>query len=547
MKYWLLLLLPAFAFGQGKKEQLEKLMAQSKIPGLSLVYVKDGKIAESYFLGKRSNDNNLPVDSSTVFAAASLSKCVFAYGLLKLVDEGKISLDSPLTRYVDYPDVKVDSRYRLVTVREALSHTSGLPNWRSGGSLKFQYDPGTRFRYSGEGFVWLSKAVDTISGSPIEKWMQDHVLKVLAMNRSSYLWQEKFADDFAQPHNDYGQTRSKYFPNEANVAHSFQTTGPDYGRFLVTILNKKGLSAKTFADAYKAQPHSSFQDYPGKLAWGLGLGYGQSDYGNYFWQWGDNGTYKAFLIGFPDKKEGLVYFTNSSNGLSVAKEVLNLFFNWSGMALNWLNYSKFQDPGFEFNQRLSQMSAQEAIKPYMLTDGSRIDTTRIDADICADMVGNLVSQKRWEEAKWLAEAAVKAYPKSTRALGALAEASLRSGDRETAANACMAYAAIDTLDETPKKALDRLLDRPDTASGKPHVFKLSDYDNARNVQLVGDFNDWNDFTLPMRWVDGAWTIKVNLKPGKHEYKFVVDGMWLPDFSNKQMNAEKNFNSVIEIK
>jgi hypothetical protein len=53
--------------------------------------------------------------------------------------------------------------------------------------------------------------------------------------------------------------------------------------------------------------------------------------------------------------------------------------------------------------------------------------------------------------------------------------------------------------------------------------------------------------LPMRWVDGAWTIKVNLKPGKHEYKYVVDGIWLPDFSNKQMNAEKNFNSVIETK
>src|SRR6185369_15458687 len=106
MKYWLILLLPALAFGQDKKDQLEKLMAASKIPGLSLVYVKNGKITESYFLGKRSNDNNLPVDSNTVFAAASLSKCVFAYGLLQLVDAGKISLDSPLMKYVDYPDVK---------------------------------------------------------------------------------------------------------------------------------------------------------------------------------------------------------------------------------------------------------------------------------------------------------------------------------------------------------------------------------------------------------------------------------------------------------
>src|SRR4030095_10546389 len=126
--------------------------------------------------------------------------------------------------------------------------------------------------------------------------------------------------------------------------------------------------------------------------------------------------------------------------------------------------------------------------------------------------------KRWDEAKWLAVATVKAYPKSPRALESLAEASLRAGDLKAAANACMSYAVIDTTDKTVKKALDRMLDRPDTASGNPHVFKLSDYDNARNVQLVGDFNDWNDFTLPMRWVDGAWTISVNLKPGKYEYK-----------------------------
>jgi len=547
MKYWLILLLPILAFGQNKKDQLEKLMAASKIPGLSLVYVKNGKIAESYFLGKRSNDNNLPVDSSTVFSAASLSKCVFAYGLLQLVDEGKLSLDSPLMKYVDYPDVKHDLRYKRVTVREALSHTSGLPNWRNGSVLNFQYDPGTRFRYSGEGFVWLSKAADTLSGLSIENFMQTRVLKPLAMNRSSNLWQDRFANDFAQPHNDYGQTRSKYYPNDANMAHSLQTTGPDYGRFLLALLNKKGLSAKTFAEAYKAQPHSDFQDYAGKLAWGLGLGNGQSDYGSYFWQWGDNGTYKAFLIGFPDRKEGLVYFTNSSNGLSVANEILNLFFNWSGMALKWLNYSKFQDPSFQLNQRFAQMPAKEALQPFMTADGSNIDTSKVSADFCSDMVNDLIWQKRWEDAKWLADATVKSYPKSNSALGARAIAYLRSGDMKAAAEACKAYAAADTSDKDVRKVLDRILDKPDTAEGKPQLFKLADYANAHNVQLVGEFNDWNDFTLPMRWIDGAWTITLNLKPGKYEYKFVVDGMWLPDFSNKQMNAERNFNSIVEIK
>jgi len=547
MKKWLLLFLPLASLAQDRKTEIESMMAKAAIPGLSLVYVKDGKIAESYALGLRSNDTRLPVDSNTIFAAASLSKCVFAYGLLQLVDQGRINLDSPLARYVDYKDVKHDPRYKLVTVREALSHTAGLPNWRNGSELNFQYDPGKQFRYSGEGFVWLSKAMDTLTGESTEQWMQKNVFAKLAMNNSSYLWQERYAGDYAQPHSEIGKTRSKYYPKESNVAHSLQTTANDYGRFLLALLNKKGLKPATVVALNQAQPHSAFADYGGKLAWGLGLGYGQSDHGDYFWQWGDNGTYKAFLIGFPGKKEGLVYFTNSSNGLAIANQLLQLFFTWDGQALKWLDYANYQSSSFQMYQRMAVMPAKEAIKPYLVADGSIADSTKIKDDYYGDIIYMLIDQKRWDEAKWLAQMNAKAFPNSSNAYANLALASLRSGDRAGAADACLKMYAIDSSRKSPKLAADRLLEKPDTSAGVLHEFRLPNFGDARNVQLVGQFNDWNDFTLPMKWQDGAWTIKIHLKAGKYMYKFIVDGIWIPDMDNKQVNVDDNFNSIVEIK
>jgi 1,4-alpha-glucan branching enzyme len=126
-------------------------------------------------------------------------------------------------------------------------------------------------------------------------------------------------------------------------------------------------------------------------------------------------------------------------------------------------------------------------------------------------------------------------------------ASLRSGDRAGAAEACLKMYAIDSSRKSSKQAADRLLDKHDTAAGVLHEFKLPSFGNARNVQLVGQFNDWNNFTLPMKWQDGAWAINVRLKPGKYMYKYVVDGIWMPDMDNKQINVEDNLNSIVEIK
>lgn len=225
-------------------------MTAAGIPGLSLAYVKNGKIAETYHLGVRSFDTGAPVDEGTVFAAASLSKPIFAYGVMKLVEAGQLDLDRPLYQYLEYEDLQHDDRYKKITARLALSHTSGLPNWRRGPQLDFQYDPGERFRYSGEGFVFLMRVVEKITGQSLEEWMRETVFEPLGMKRTSYIWKEKLADDYAIPHNEIGRTNGKYFPEEGNSAHSLQTTAVDYGRFVEALTRGEGLQKKTFDQVF---------------------------------------------------------------------------------------------------------------------------------------------------------------------------------------------------------------------------------------------------------------------------------------------------------
>src|SRR6184192_2249052 len=134
-------------------------MANGGVPGLAMGIVRDGKIVGTTAEGVRNTASAVPVDDDTVFEAASLTKPVFAYAVLQLIDAGVLSLNDTLSAYVpEYlPD---DPRATTITVRSVLSHTTGLPNWRNESNpLRTYFAPGARFSYSGEGFVWLQRVV----------------------------------------------------------------------------------------------------------------------------------------------------------------------------------------------------------------------------------------------------------------------------------------------------------------------------------------------------------------------------------------------------
>ena len=140
-------------------------MKEMNVPGLSLAIINDGKVVYHTVKGYANVGEKRLVNDKTIFEGASLSKPLFAYTIMFLVEEGKLDLDKPLHEYLDYHYHgidKADERYKQITARMVLSHTTGFPNWRPDYDLIIHFDPGTNFGYSGEGYIFLERVIQSI-------------------------------------------------------------------------------------------------------------------------------------------------------------------------------------------------------------------------------------------------------------------------------------------------------------------------------------------------------------------------------------------------
>ena len=161
-----------------------------KIPGISVAVIKDSKVVYHRGFGVRNTATREPVTDDTVFEAASMTKPVFAYIVLRLVDRGVLKLDTPLYTYLPYEDIAYDDRYKLITARMVLTHRTGFPNWRTG-KLDIKFTPGTQVSYSGEGFVYLGKVVEKLTGKKLVDLCREEVFDPLGIENASLVWNEE--------------------------------------------------------------------------------------------------------------------------------------------------------------------------------------------------------------------------------------------------------------------------------------------------------------------------------------------------------------------
>ncbi len=331
---------------------LHALIGAAAVPGLSMAVVRRGEPPALTQAGVRNATTGQSVDTGTIFDAASLSKPVFAYAVLQLVDAGMLSLDTPLARL--WPDyVADDSRAAAIKVRHVLSHSSGLPNWRSADApLKTYFAPGERFSYSGEAFVWLQHAIEAATGEPIDALLRRLVFEPLQMRRSSYLWLSAFDADYADPHDAARVPDAKKKPTAVNTAASLQTTADDYARFLQAVLCGARLqphTARLWLAPQVVLRHRCVQCLAANLpesdvglAWGLG--WGLEPRSGTFFQWGDNdrGRFKAFAIGSQQQGAASVAFSNGFNGMAIMPELIAETFPGPHPAFAWLNYPRLR-------------------------------------------------------------------------------------------------------------------------------------------------------------------------------------------------------------
>jgi CubicO group peptidase (beta-lactamase class C family) len=327
------------------ERRVPELLRDGEVPGISIAVIRDGKLFWSGAFGVADPASGAPARPDTIFQAASLSKPVFSYVVLRLVDRGALGLDTPLVTYLPYERF-ADDRAAKITARMVLSHTTGLPNWGDD-KLKLAFPPGERFSYSGEGFFYLQKVVEKITGTPLAELARREVFVPLGMTRSSYVWLDGPA---AAGTDDDGNVAPIDHDQKANAAASLLTTAGDYARFVLAILSGQGLRPESAAAMLKPQIHvpskrgDAFSPPREDISWGLGWGLEKSGGTEAFWHWGHQDAWRAFVVVRRDGKAGLVFFANSANGLAIARALADLAGVGGFPALDWLDYPSFDGP-----------------------------------------------------------------------------------------------------------------------------------------------------------------------------------------------------------
>lgn len=337
---------------------VQRLMDTARVTGLCLGIVEDGLPAYIQAYGYKNKALRERNDTATCFYGASLSKSLFAYLVLELVDQGSIDLDRPLYTYLPkplpeydkYKDLANDPRWKLLTARHCLDHTTGFPNFRwfnprGNNKLEFFFTPGTHYAYSGEGMVLLQMVVETVTGKPLDSLAQEMLFVPFGMRRTGYVWHPEFESDYAVGHLENETTIPKRKRTSAGAAGSLETTIADYTRFLAVAVRGEGLSKKAFQEMTSLQIaiHSAHQ-FPSldtatttendtmSLGYGLGWGLFTSPYGKVFFKEGHDDGWEHYALCFPGQKKAFIVMTNSSNGERIFKQ---LFLDLAGIMIPW--------------------------------------------------------------------------------------------------------------------------------------------------------------------------------------------------------------------
>tara|TARA_R110001606_G_C15361683_1_gene648615 strand:- start:236 stop:1999 length:1764 start_codon:yes stop_codon:yes gene_type:complete len=353
--------------------KIDKLIEKANVHGIAITVFNENKVTYQKSFGYKDFEEKIALNDSTNIYGASFSKAVFGVLVMKLVENGVIDLDTPLQSYLpkkiyeykpetkwhdDFSALKNDSLYHKITARMCLNHTTGFANSRwfeSDYQLRVNRKPGSRYSYSGEGFIYLQVVLEKILGKGLEELAQEIIFEALNMNRTSYQWNPTFEKNFAYGHNTLGEKYVKDIDNEPRGGSTLETTSEDYTKFLKAVLQCKIISKKSWNEIFRPQIriHSikqfgplAFKDSTVndniKLSYGLGWGILQTPYGKGVFKEGHGNGFQHYSILFPKTKKGIMIMTNSDNGESIFKELLEIAMKDIYTPTEWENYIPYE-------------------------------------------------------------------------------------------------------------------------------------------------------------------------------------------------------------
>jgi CubicO group peptidase (beta-lactamase class C family) len=341
-------------------------MRSAHVEGAGIAIFNDGKLAYLKAYGFRDKAKRLPLTPDSVMTAASLTKAAFATMAMQLVERGIIDLDKPVWQYIpkplpqysNYTDLANDPRYRLITMRMLLDHTSGFPNWRrftDDKKLSINFTPGSRFAYSGEGIALAQMVVEAVTRKSVSELMSEYVFNALGMTRTSMVWEERFETDYANGYDDQGKSFGPERRTKADAAGSMQTTLRDEAQFALAVLDGQIPDAKIRKTMLSPQirifektefPSLTTQTTAAndqiRLSYGLGWGLFFTPYGKAFFKEGhDDLGWRHYVVGFTGPRSGMLIMTNSDNGEDIYSTLLAQL---SGDTFTPLEWEGFKAP-----------------------------------------------------------------------------------------------------------------------------------------------------------------------------------------------------------
>ncbi len=344
---------------------VERVRKAADVTGVALAVFNNGEIAYLKAYGVRDKEKNLPLRVDSIMSAASFTKVAFAYLAMQLVQKQILDLDKPvylylpkpLPEYPDYKDLADDPRYRQITARMLLSHTSGFPNWRwlnDNHKLNINFPPGSRFAYSGEGIDLLQLVIETVAKKPLQELMQEYVFQPLRMTRTSMVWQSRFEDNFANGYDEYERSLGPEKRTKADAAGSMLTTIRDFSHFVQAVMTGQGLRRDIRDQMLSPQikilslhefpslaPATTDQNKGIRLSYGLGWGLYWTPYGKAFFKEGHADGWRNYTVCFDRQKSGIVIMTNSSNGEGIYKELLETSLHNTFTPIEWEGFTPY--------------------------------------------------------------------------------------------------------------------------------------------------------------------------------------------------------------
>jgi CubicO group peptidase (beta-lactamase class C family) len=359
--------------GAGIDAAVRKVMTETHAHGMAVAVIDHGKVGYVQAYGVRDAKGD-PLTADTAMYGASLTKAVFAYTVMQLVDQGKLNLDTPLKddldkplpsygpdpvfpdKYGPYKDLADDPRWEKITPRMCLTHSTGFSNFwfiEPDGKLHIHFEPGTHFSYSGEGLILLQFVIEhgrTAQGLGLDL---DDLTKAnfdrLGMTRTSLVWQKDNPEtNVAGGWNDQGQPQPHEKRSKVRVSGSMNTTISDLSKFAAALVRGDGLSAASRAEMTKPSLHLAtahqfplFQpDLPvgeqrKDLSAGLGVVVFDGPQGHGFFKGGHDGQTANTLVCIESSQRCVVILSNDVRSEAGFADLVRFTLGDTGVPYDW--------------------------------------------------------------------------------------------------------------------------------------------------------------------------------------------------------------------